>query len=327
MILLIIFLAIVSFLTTILLLPRFILYLKGIDLIVKDMNKKNTPLVPISGGIVVFFGIFIGIMLFIFIDTFIYHNTLGLIELLAATLSILTITLIGFIDDILINKNKERSIGLKQWQKPLLVLPAAIPLMVINAGVTKIYLPILHEVNLGLIYPLFLIPIAVIGAGNMVNLLAGFNGSETGMALVYSAMLGIFAYTRSETLAAIISFIVFGALLAFFIFNKYPAKILPGDSLTYLLGAYLAVIAIIGNLEKAALIISIPFFIEFFLKLRGKFKPQSYGYFYNGNVKSYYKKIYSIPHILTITGKFTEKEVSYFLILTSLFFSSLIWIL
>ncbi len=327
MLTILLFLIIVGFLVTIILLPRFIIYLKGINLVVKDMNKENTPLVPISGGIVVFFGFFLSIMLFIFIETFIYKDLSQLTGLLAATLSILTITLIGFVDDILIKDDKERSVGLKQWQKPLLVLPAAIPLMAINVGDTVMHIPLIGNVDFGIIYPLIIIPIAVIGAGNMVNMLAGFNGLEAGMGLIYTFMLGLFAYVNNIPYVPIIAFSAFGALLAFFLFNKYPARILPGDSLTYMLGAILAVIAILGDIEKKALIISIPFFIEFLLKLRGKFKPQTYGYYYKGKIKSHYNKIYSIPHLFTITGKFTEKQITYFMMLISLIFSSLIWFL
>ncbi len=63
------------------------------------------------------------------------------------------------------------------------------------------------------------------------------------------------------------------------------------------------------------------------LKLRGKFKPQSYGYLKDGKIHSRYKKIYSIPHLFTRTGNFTEKQVVFYVILIELFFSSLIWLL
>ena len=277
---------------------------------------------------------------FIFLNTFfpdgseLILNNKVLMLLLSALISIMMITLVGFIDDLLIRKDNESSSGLKQWQKPLLTLAAAIPLMVINSGVSIIIVPFLGRVDVGLIYPLIIIPIGVVGAANMVNILAGYNGIETGMGMVYIGMLGLFAYFNREglflaerTTAIIIAFIIFSALIAFYFFNRYPAKILPGDSLTYLLGGTLASIAIIGNLEKVALIISIPFFIEFFLKLRGKFKKQSYGYYKDEKVKSLYNKVYSIPHIFTITGKFTEKQIVYIIIGIELFFSSLIWII
>jgi len=317
----------ISFIITLIVTPRVIRYLKSINLEVKDMNKEKTPLIPVSGGLTVFIGIFIGVMFFIFIQTF-FNNTPNnlLIPLMAAITSILIITGVGFIDDLLIGEEKERSVGLKQWQKPLLVLPAAIPLMVVNAGITKMTLPLIGTINFGLIYPLLLIPIAVVGAANMVNLLAGFNGLEAGMGIIYTGMLGLYSYFHGTQISTILAFITFGALLAFFFYNKFPAKIFPGDSLTYLLGAVIVCIAILGNIERAALIISIPFFIEFLLKLRGKFKPQSYGYFKDGKVHSRYRKIYSIPHLFTRTGKFTEKQITYFMMLITLFFSLLIWV-
>ncbi|MEK6856936.1 MAG: hypothetical protein AABX49_02890 [Nanoarchaeota archaeon] len=331
---------IISFSVVYYLTPWSIRYLRRIDLVVKDQHKEGKPLVPISGGMTVLAGLFIGFMSFIFFNTFfpnggdLYLNNQVLMFLLSGLIAIMMISFVGFIDDLFIRGDKETSSGLRQWQKPLLTLAAAIPLMVVNSGVSKIALPYFGIVDTGLLYPLILIPIGVVGAANMVNMLAGFNGLETGMGIVYTGMLGLYSYFSREgiyyserTATAVFAFIVFSALVAFYFFNRTPAKILPGDSLTYLLGGTIAVIAIIGNLERAALIISIPFLFEFIFKLRGKFEKQSYGYYENGKVKSFYDKIYSLPHILTRTGKFTEKQVVYTFILVELFFSSLIWII
>src|SRR3990167_5536377 len=91
-------------------------YLRRINLVVKDMNKKNTPLIPISGGLAVISGIFVGLMFYIFFQTFYYKYTNTLIYLLAGFISILMITFVGFVDEI-IRKSKDKSSGLKQWQK------------------------------------------------------------------------------------------------------------------------------------------------------------------------------------------------------------------
>ncbi len=318
--------SIAAFVFTLIVTPILIRYLSKIGLTDIDMNKKDKPVLPRSGGIAVSIGLFFGIMVYIFVQTFFWHDNSKVISLLAAVISIATIAFIGFIDDLL-GALGSKTHSLKQWQKPLLVLPAAIPLMVVNAGVSTIHIPIIGNVNLGLLYPLILIPIAVIGAGNMVNLLAGFNGLEAGMGIIYTAMLGLFAYVNGRETAAVIAFVTFSALLAFYYFNKYPARILPGDSLTYLLGAVIACIAILGNLEKKALIISIPFFLEFALKLRGRLKKQSYGQYKDGKIVSLYHKVYSLPHIFTITGKYNERQVVYLMVLMELVFASLIWIL
>src|SRR3989344_8619353 len=319
----IIIFSVISFLVTLIMLPKFIRYLTKINLVVKDQNKENLPLIPISGGMAVLAGISASLLLTVFLETFYNNGSQERIILIFAALStILIITFIGFIDDLIIKTSRESSSGLKQWQKPLLTLPATIPLIVANAGVTIIAIPFYKAIDVGLIYPLILVPIGIIGAANMVNLLAGFNGSEAGMGLIYTGMLGAYAYVNGRDVATLVAFVAFGALLAFYYFNKYPAKILAGDSLTYLLGAVLVCIAVLGNMEKAALIASVPFFIEFVLKARSRFKAESYGYWYNGKIKSFYDKIYSIPHILTIKGKYTEKQITYFLIFVELVFSS-----
>jgi len=320
--------AILAFIVTYIATNWLIRYLRRIKLLVKDMNKKNTPLVPISGGLAVISGIFVGLMFYIFFQTFYFKYTNTLLYIFSGLTSLIMITFVGFVDDIIIRKSKETSSGLKQWQKPLLTLSAAVPLMVVNAGVTTMWLPIVGRTDVGIIYPLIFIPIGVVGAANMVNLLAGFNGIEVGMGIIYVGMLGLYAFFNNREVAAVIALITLFALIAFYLYNRYPAKILPGDSLTYLLGGVIVTIAILGNIEKAAIIASIPFFIEFILKLRSKLKAKSYGYYKDGKIKSYYNnKIYSIPHLLTRTGKYTEKQVFWFMILIELFFCSLIWII
>ena len=318
---------VLSFLIVLFITPWLIRYLRRIELCVKDQNKENTPLVPISGGLAVFVGIFIGLMFFIFVQTFFHSEDGVLLPVFAALVSILLITLVGFMDDAIIEKSQNQSGGLKQWQKPLFTLSAAIPLIVINSGVSVMAVPFIGKIDFGLFYPLLLIPLGVVGAANMVNLLGGFNGLEAGMGVVYMGMLGIYAYVNQRPVVALLAFLTVAALLAFLVYNKYPAKILPGDSLTYLLGGALVIVAILGNIEKAALIVSIPFFIEFFLKMKKKFKVDSFGYYKDGKIHSKYQEIYSIPHLFTRSGKYTEKQIVIFMVLIELFFSSLIWVI
>ncbi len=333
MVISLLFPAFLSFFVVFSLTPWWIRYLKKIHLEVKDQNKENTPLVAFSGGIPALVGMLSGLFLFIFIRTFFPRITFGitldsqnLLFLFASMISLFIITFVGFLDDLVL-ENKESSSGLKQWQKPLLTLTAAIPLMVVSVGNTDMGLPFIGVINFGILYPLVFVPLGLVGAANMVNMLAGFNGLETGVGIVTLTSLGLFAYKNGGALAALIALVTVFALLAFYLFNKTPAKILAGDSLTYLVGGTLAVIAIVGNVERAALILSTPFFLEFLLKARSKFKAQTYGYWKDGKIHSRHnREIYSLPHLFTRTGKFTEKQITFFMILISLFFSILIWI-
>ena len=317
-----------GFFVTILILPKGIRYLSRIGLDVKDMGKKHQPLVPISGGVLVMIGLFVALLFYIFIKTFIYDDTTSNAIIFASLTSILMVAVIGFLDDLLVRETKKGLyVGLKRWQKPLLTLPAAIPLMVMKAGFSTMTLPFIGPVDFGLVYPLVLVPIGVVGAANMVNLLEGFNGLGAGMGIIYTFSLGLYAYTNQRTDAAIIAFAVLGTLLAFYMFNKVPAKVLPGDSLTYLLGAAIVSIAVVGNIEKAAAIAAMPFMIEFVLKARSRFKAQTYGKVTEqGTIKSVYNKIYSLPHLWTRSGKYTEKQIVGFMMLVEAGFAVLMWL-
>lgn len=323
---------ITSFAITFVITPFFIRFLRKARVLGSDVHKADKPLRPTSAGIPVALGIFFAMMLFVFVRTFVYHNMNDMLYVFAAITTILLITFIGFLDDLLHYRARgadgdNRTGGLRRWQKPLLTLPAAIPLMVIAAGDATMSLPFLGEVNFGLLYPILLIPLGVIGAANMVNLLGGLNGLEASLGIGYMSMLGIYAYAKGSSIGALLAFSTLGALLAIYYFNKYPAKILPGDSIQYLLGAALVSIAVLGNLEKAALIVSIPFFIEFALKLRGKLQKTTVGFLNKaGKVQSKYDKIYSLPHIWMKSGKWTEKQIVGFMMLLELAFASLIWV-
>lgn len=322
----------ISFLSSLLLTKLIIPFFFSNNIIALDLHKKNKPRIPNSGGIPVCFSLLLGLMFFIAVQTFIYNNTQKMIYLFASILTIFLITIIGFFDDLnrtdVLSGKKTIRAGLKQWQKPLLTLPAAIPLMAVSAGETTMTIPIIGTINFGYFYPLLLIPLAVVFASNSVNLLGGFNGSEAGMGVIYCSFLGLVALLTNQSIAAIIFFSTVGALLGFLLYNWCPAKILSGDSLTYCLGAVVSSGVIVGNIERAGVIVMTPFFIEFLLKLRHRFKASCLGKMRSdGRLDPPYgKKIYSLTHIVMNLGKLTEKQVTLVLILIQLIFSLIIFI-
>ena len=158
----------------------------------------------------------------------------------------------------------------------MLTIPAALPLMAINAGVEMMYIPFFYAVHTGYIYPLLIIPIAIVGASQGFNMLAGLNGLESGMAIIILFTLAYLAWQTGSPWVAIIACCALFSLLAFLIYNKYPAKVFPGDVLRYPLGALIACIAIVSNLERAALILFIPYFIELIIKAKNKMNTECF---------------------------------------------------
>jgi UDP-N-acetylglucosamine--dolichyl-phosphate N-acetylglucosaminephosphotransferase len=325
----------IAFFSTFFITPILMKFLYQANVVALDLHKKNKPKLPSAGGLAVAFGVLAGLLSYVGIKTFVYGLQQQAIYFLAVISSVLIVTFVGFIDDLNVTKRKvkikEREdirIGLPQWLKPLLTLPAAIPLMVIMAGQPTMSIPFFGDVNFGIFYPLVLVPIGVVGASNAVNLLGGFNGMEAGMGIVYMLSLGIYALLHGS-IGAVIFLVSFASLLAFIHYNWYPAKILPGDSLTYLLGSLVASGVIIGNMEKAGVIVLMPFIIEFFLKARSKFQASCLGKLRkDGKLDPPYgKKIYSLTHVLMNLKPLTEKQVAILAILIVAIFSTIIFLI
>ncbi len=288
-----------------------------------DQQKKNKPILPTSAGIIVLAGLLAGVFFFIGLNSFFLKIPINLSLIFAASFSIFIITFIGFLDDINISPVmkkdkglKDYRLGLKQWQKPLLVIPAAIPLMAVRAGVTEMALPFIGVVNFGIIYPLLLIPLAVVFVTNSTNMLAGMNGLEAGLGFVATASIGVYAIFAGRPEAAIIALSAAGALGAILIFNWNPAKILPGDSLTFLTGAAIVSSIIIGNMERFGVFIFTIWILEFILKARSRFKARTLGNLNSkGVLEPPYKKIYSLIHVVMSFRRFNEKQITSILIL------------
>jgi len=327
----------ISFATTFFLTPSFIKFLYLAGIVGLDLQKRNKPKLATSGGICVAFGVLAGLLSYIGLHTFVSGSEIEVevIPLLAVTSSILIVMFVGLLDDLNVKsrgvKTKEGydiRVGFPQWIKPLLTLPAAIPLMVISVGETTMAIPLLGRVHFGIFYPLLLIPIGIVGASNAVNLLAGFNGLEAGMGIVYFFGLGIYGLLHGRAgpdilNGSVIFLAAFAALVGFIRFNWYPAKILPGDSLTYLLGSTVAAGVIVGNMERSGILMMLPFVIEFFLKMRVKFKATCLGKLReDGKLNPPYgRKIYSWTHVIMNLRPMTEKQVTVTLILIQLGFT------
>ncbi len=317
--------SIIAFFVTYFSTPYFIKLLKLEGIVGYDLMKRGKPKIPEMGAPPVLFGFLGGIFAYIAAKTFLIGsiNQTQLLHLMAAITTLIIITFIGVLDELtcLIKEREGKSgfelfkrKGLSKIAQFLLPFPAAIPLMAISAGVSIMAIPFFGVVDFGILYPLIIVPFAIVGAANATNMLAGFNGLQAGLGIVLSIFLGIYSYINGSFTAALLAFVFAASLLAFLKYNWYPAKIFPGG-LDYLVGAVIAVIAIVGNVEKFAFLCFLPWFVELFLKLRSKFKAENFGILQkDGTLKAPYKKVYSLTHIVMKLGKFKEWQVSLILI-------------
>jgi UDP-N-acetylglucosamine--dolichyl-phosphate N-acetylglucosaminephosphotransferase len=279
-----------GFFTTLFLLPIWIKKTKRIGLRWKDMNKLGHPEnVAGSGGLIVILSFVLGVLTYIAVKTFVLEINITTLEIFALLTTILIAGLVGFVDDILGWVHG----GLSAKFRIFLLFFASIPLVVINVGEST-----MMGIDFGLIYPLLLIPLGIVGASATFNMLAGYNGLEASQGIIILSALALVAWLTGSSWLSLISLVMVFCLLAFYIFNKYPAKVFPGDVLTYPVGALIAIIAILGNIEKIAIFFFIPYIIETGLKLRGKLKKESFAKLNeDGSLDMPYKKIYGLEHL------------------------------
>ena len=173
-------------------------------------------------------------------------------------LTMLGYGLLGFLDDFIKIKYHKNE-GLRPYQKIIgqVSIATIIALFVyFNLGSNIDFFGI--NINLGM----FIIPFIVIfyvAVTNAVNLTDGLDGLATGASGSYLIFFGIIVALLGEYNFSIISFALVGALLGYFVFNCYPAKIFMGDTGSLALGGVIASLAVFTKLELIMPIIGILF--------------------------------------------------------------------
>ena len=155
---------------------------------------------------------------------------------------------IGFVDDY-IKVVKKRNLGLTASQK--LVLQAALSViyvLVLNKTgdlSTEIVIPFMSKTILmpwWLYIPFILF--VVIGTVNSVNLTDGLDGLATSITIVVALFFGVVAFFLKNEATVYFASAIIGGLIAFLIFNHYPAKVFMGDTGSLFLGGAVSVMAV-----------------------------------------------------------------------------------
>ena len=238
----------ISFFVILFTTPKIISSLIAKGEVVEDYHKPDKPPVPRPAGPVLLIGIAVA-------EIVLYLLTLN-IKVIAILFTSVIAFIVGFIDD--------RKV-MPGWFKPIALIAAAIPLIVLGAHGSHLNL-VFGSAFIPLLYiPLILIIISVVG--NTINSIDVFNGVATGFVII--AMIPLLAsiaiFGSNEAFIAALP-LLFGTI-AFYKYHKYPSKIFPGDSGTLLMGAMYGAVAIIGNSEIIGTIALLPAVMNSFLFL------------------------------------------------------------
>ncbi|MEM1772422.1 MAG: glycosyl transferase family 4 [Desulfurococcaceae archaeon] len=262
----------------------------------KDMNKLGEIYAVEASGIWVVLSSVFGILAYIAVETYTDMNS-DLVSLMSISLTLLLAGLLGFFDDILGWKK-----GISPAKRVLFTIPISIPLIVVKAGSSTIELPFIGTLDLGLIYPLMIVPIGIVGASNAFNMIAGYNGLESLQGIILLGSTLPLLYFTGRSLAIYVISPVLAALITFYIlYNKYPAKAFPGNSFTYGIGAFYASLAVYWNFEKYAVLSFSLYFVELILFIRGLLNgvyKENFGRVSaDGSLLPPYEKTFSLTHL------------------------------
>ncbi|MFX1382923.1 MAG: hypothetical protein ACFFBP_10820 [Promethearchaeota archaeon] len=230
----------VGFGSTYLILPYIIKFMKKKGYIGYDIHKNARPAIAESGGLSILIGFSISsVFLMIFFPILFY-------EILIFLLTVVSAGIIGFIDD---------RLKLRSRYKILLTILTGGIIFIANyfnfINIQTPTIPFLGQLRITFLYPLA-VPLIVAVFANTVNMLEGYNGEGSGTCLIATFFLLVCGIIFNSAQGVIFSIPVIAVLIPFFLFNKFPAKIFPGDIGTLSMGAMIACIMLFGSLEVAA---------------------------------------------------------------------------
>lgn len=223
-------------------------------------EKEGTPTL---GGLIIIFSTLLVTLIFIYLGKM--KMTYSLLIILFTFVSY---GIIGLIDDILIIK-RHNNFGLSKTQKLIMqMIVATIFFYLFLKGDNE---PLLwihslnFKLNIGVFYGFFIL-FVLVSSSNAVNLTDGIDGLASGLCFICFVTFGILCINADWLDGfgdlALFSFILSGSILAFLIFNTYPAKIFMGDTGSLCLGATIGSLAIMTRHEFLLILIGIVFVIE-----------------------------------------------------------------
>ncbi|MGZ4901885.1 MAG: hypothetical protein ACXVJJ_03070 [Halobacteriota archaeon] len=249
-----------SFIITFAATPPLIRRMKSAGVFGIDVHKTAQPKVSEMGGFAIYAGFAAALVLTAFLGL---NSFLGLnLELITVALLVVTLSaMVGALDDVM-------HLGAKE--KPLLGYIAGIPLILTAGNDPYLFFPLLGTLWLGFAWFL-IVPFGVTAGANAVNTFAGFNGMETGCGAIVTFFLiivGVLRIPPTDGMGGLVMLTaLLGALVGFFPYNRYPARIFTGDIGTLCMGSALAVAAFTLKIEIFAVIAVLPYIVNYAMVL------------------------------------------------------------
>ena len=230
-------------------------------------NKQGTPTM---GGLMFIMGILVAVAVG-YITAMVTHDWAGRPEYSGAGEKIfygmvmaLLYGAIGFLDDY-IKVAKKRNLGLTPRQKLFFQIAIAaiylVGLWSAGASSTRVILPFLGQIDLGLLY----YPLAVfviVGAVNAVNLTDGIDGLAASVTFVVAVTFMVIASLLRMWDMNIVATALAAGCVGFLVWNFHPAKVFMGDTGSLFLGGVICALGFGTGLPVFLVLIGIVYVCE-----------------------------------------------------------------
>ena len=216
---------------------------KAVD-VPKDGRRMHDHPIPRMGGLAIFLGFLLSVLLFLELNPQMRGMLLGAV----------IIVVLGIFDDIY---------SLRAMFKFVVQIVAALVAVLSGNVIEAVSNPNVFSADLYWELGWLKIPVTIIwivAITNAVNLIDGLDGLACGVSTISSMTLLVIALVASEPNVAILMAALAGGCLGFLPYNMNPAKIFMGDTGSTFLGYILAVVSIQGLFKFYTIIsFAVPF--------------------------------------------------------------------
>ena len=229
---------VISFIATPLV-KNFAVKVGAIDIPDKKRHIHSHP-IPRMGGLAIFLGFLLSVLLFANITPQVRGILLGAI----------LIVVVGAIDDVM---------NLNAWLKFCVQIVAAVIAVLSGVIINVVSNPLLITGEQAITVGILAVPVTIlwiVGVTNSVNLIDGLDGLACGVSAIASLSMLVVSMLVSDANSnvAVILAALCGGCLGFIPYNLNPAKIFMGDTGALLLGYILATASVIGMFKFYAIV-------------------------------------------------------------------------
>ena len=203
-----------------------------------EARRVHDHPIPRMGGLAIFFGFLLSVLLFVDITVEVRGILFGAIIIVAA----------GVLDDV---------ISLNAWVKFAIQILAAIVAVLHGVVIHVVMNPNIFSSGQSIFLGWLSVPITllwIVGITNSVNLIDGLDGLAVGVSTISCVTILAVALLVAEPNVALIVAALAGACIGFMPYNLNPAKIFMGDTGSLMLGYVLATVSVLGLFKFYALV-------------------------------------------------------------------------